>query len=105
MFYRFLRHHTLATHGYTVVVIDGRGSCHRGLKYESYIKNKLVCPILSTICTCSILCFAYQVVNMFVQVYCGYVTVCTDNEYIKTSVNLLCCQLYTRYCIVGIPLL
>ena len=38
---RFLRHHTLATHGYTVVVIDGRGSCHRGLKYESYIKDKL----------------------------------------------------------------
>ncbi|XP_063439501.1 dipeptidyl peptidase 9-like isoform X1 [Mytilus trossulus] len=38
---RFLRHHTLATHGYTVVVIDGRGSCHRGLKYESYIKHKL----------------------------------------------------------------
>lgn len=38
---RFLRHHTLAAHGYTVVVLDGRGSCHRGLKYESYIKDKL----------------------------------------------------------------
>jgi len=47
-FFRFLRHHTLATHGYTVVVIDGRGSCHRGLKYESYIKDKLVKNITMT---------------------------------------------------------
>uniref|UniRef100_K1RE36 Dipeptidyl peptidase 8 n=2 Tax=Magallana gigas TaxID=29159 RepID=K1RE36_MAGGI len=42
----FLRHHALASNGYAVVVIDGRGSCGRGLKFESHIKNRLVsaCP-------------------------------------------------------------
>nr|XP_022310084.1 dipeptidyl peptidase 9-like [Crassostrea virginica] len=38
---RFLRHHALAANGYAVVVIDGRGSCGRGLKFESHIKDKL----------------------------------------------------------------
>lgn len=40
--FRFLRHHALASNGYAVVVIDGRGSCGRGLKFESHIKNRLV---------------------------------------------------------------
>lgn len=38
---RFLRHHTLASQGYAVVVIDGRGSSHRGLDFEAHIKNRL----------------------------------------------------------------
>ncbi|XP_056002526.1 dipeptidyl peptidase 9-like isoform X2 [Ostrea edulis] len=38
---RFLRHHALASNGYAVVVIDGRGSCGRGLKFESHIKDRL----------------------------------------------------------------
>lgn len=38
---RFLRHHALASNGYAVVVIDGRGSCGRGLIFESHIKNRL----------------------------------------------------------------
>lgn len=40
---RFLRLHTLASQGYAVVMLDGRGSCNRGLTFESYIKNNLVC--------------------------------------------------------------
>lgn len=38
---KYLRLHTLATQGYAVVIIDGRGSCSRGLKFESHIKNRL----------------------------------------------------------------
>ncbi|KAJ8311744.1 hypothetical protein KUTeg_011099 [Tegillarca granosa] len=38
---RFLRHHTLASQGYVVVVIDGRGSCNRGLQFEGHIKKRL----------------------------------------------------------------
>lgn len=38
---RFLRLHTLASLGYAVVVIDSRGSCHRGLRFEGHIKDKL----------------------------------------------------------------
>ncbi|KAL4216453.1 dipeptidylpeptidase [Mactra antiquata] len=38
---KFLRLHTLASQGYAVVMIDGRGSCCRGLKFESHIKNRL----------------------------------------------------------------
>ncbi|XP_041356250.1 dipeptidyl peptidase 9-like [Gigantopelta aegis] len=38
---KFLRLHTLASQGYVVVVVDGRGSCCRGLQFEGYIKNKL----------------------------------------------------------------
>ncbi|GFO08798.1 dipeptidyl peptidase 9 [Plakobranchus ocellatus] len=38
---KFLRLHTLAADGYAVVVIDGRGSTNRGLKFESILKNKL----------------------------------------------------------------
>ncbi|KAL5019615.1 hypothetical protein ScPMuIL_002507 [Solemya velum] len=38
---KFLRLHTLASQGYVVVVVDGRGSCHRGVQYESHIKNRL----------------------------------------------------------------
>ncbi|XP_052830441.1 dipeptidyl peptidase 9 [Octopus bimaculoides] len=38
---KFLRLHTLATQGYSVVLIDGRGSCHRGLKFESHINGCL----------------------------------------------------------------
>lgn len=38
---KFLRLHTLAAQGYAVVLIDGRGSCHRGLKFESHINGCL----------------------------------------------------------------
>lgn len=34
---------TLASLGYVVVVIDNRGSCHRGLKFEGAFKYKMVC--------------------------------------------------------------
>ena len=42
MFPRFLRLLTLASLGYAVVVLDTRGSVHRGLEFESHIKNRLV---------------------------------------------------------------
>ncbi|PVD36403.1 hypothetical protein C0Q70_03386 [Pomacea canaliculata] len=38
---KFLRLHTLASQGYAVVMVDGRGSCNRGLAFEGYIKNSL----------------------------------------------------------------
>ncbi|KAL8609108.1 hypothetical protein ACOMHN_030449 [Nucella lapillus] len=38
---RFLRLHTLAAHGYVVVVLDGRGSCNRGLHFEGSLKDRL----------------------------------------------------------------
>lgn len=40
--YRFLRLHTIAKLGYVVVVMDCRGSGHRGLQFEGHIKNRLV---------------------------------------------------------------
>ena len=33
--------HMLAAQGYCVVLIDSRGSCHRGLYFESYLKRKM----------------------------------------------------------------
>lgn len=47
---KYLRLNTLASLGYAVVVIDGRGSCQRGLEFESALKNKMVSTgeILST---------------------------------------------------------
>ncbi|XP_020608340.1 dipeptidyl peptidase 9-like [Orbicella faveolata] len=39
--YRFLRLHTIAKLGYVVVVMDCRGSAHRGLQFEGHIKNRL----------------------------------------------------------------
>ena len=39
---KYLRLNTLASLGYAVVVIDGRGSCQRGLEFEGALKNKLV---------------------------------------------------------------
>lgn len=33
---------TLASLGYAVLVIDGRGSCQRGLKFEGAVKDKMV---------------------------------------------------------------
>ena len=49
---RFLRLHTLASLGYAVVVIDSRGSCRRGLKFESHIKDCLVRTqhVIGTVC-------------------------------------------------------
>lgn len=41
---KYLRLNTLASLGYAVVVIDGRGSCQRGLEFESALKNKMVRP-------------------------------------------------------------
>ncbi|KAG8454462.1 hypothetical protein GDO86_000908 [Hymenochirus boettgeri] len=38
---KYLRLNTLAHLGYAVVVIDGRGSCHRGLSFEGALKNKM----------------------------------------------------------------
>lgn len=38
---RFVRLHTLADMGFVVVVIDGRGSCHRGKEFETYIRLRL----------------------------------------------------------------
>lgn len=39
---KYLRLNTLASLGYAVVVIDGRGSCQRGLLFEGSLKNKMV---------------------------------------------------------------
>ena len=39
---RLLRLHTLASLGYAVVVVDSRGSCNRGLKFEGILKHRLV---------------------------------------------------------------
>ncbi|XP_069767937.1 dipeptidyl peptidase 8-like isoform X2 [Narcine bancroftii] len=38
---KYLRLNTLAELGYVVVVIDSRGSCHRGLKFEGALKFKM----------------------------------------------------------------
>ncbi|CAH0559459.1 unnamed protein product [Brassicogethes aeneus] len=38
---RQLRMHMLAARGYCVVAIDSRGSQHRGLQFESYIKRRM----------------------------------------------------------------
>ncbi|XP_048470153.1 dipeptidyl peptidase 9 isoform X1 [Rhincodon typus] len=38
---KYLRLNTLASLGYAVVVIDGRGSCQRGLLFEGALKNKM----------------------------------------------------------------
>uniref|UniRef100_U3JEM2 dipeptidyl-peptidase IV n=1 Tax=Ficedula albicollis TaxID=59894 RepID=U3JEM2_FICAL len=38
---KYLRLNTLASLGYAVVVIDGRGSCQRGLKFEGALKNQM----------------------------------------------------------------
>ncbi|CAH2292831.1 dipeptidyl peptidase 9 isoform X1 [Pelobates cultripes] len=43
---KYLRLNTLAHLGYAVVVIDGRGSSHRGLTFEGAIKNRMVRAIL-----------------------------------------------------------
>nr|XP_060611592.1 dipeptidyl peptidase 8 [Anolis sagrei ordinatus] len=38
---KYFRLNTLASLGYVVVVIDNRGSCHRGLKFEGAFKHKM----------------------------------------------------------------
>ncbi|KAJ7311160.1 hypothetical protein JRQ81_006765 [Phrynocephalus forsythii] len=38
---KYFRLNTLASLGYVVVVIDNRGSCHRGLKFEGAFKYKM----------------------------------------------------------------
>uniref|UniRef100_A0A8C4R8X0 dipeptidyl-peptidase IV n=1 Tax=Eptatretus burgeri TaxID=7764 RepID=A0A8C4R8X0_EPTBU len=38
---KFMRLNTLASLGYAVVVIDNRGSCHRGLKFEGALKGHM----------------------------------------------------------------
>lgn len=43
---KYLRLNTLASLGYAVVVIDGRGSCQRGLRFEGALKNQMVSPLL-----------------------------------------------------------
>jgi len=40
---RFLRLHSMASLGVAVVVLDVRGSCHRGLQFEGHLKNRLGC--------------------------------------------------------------
>lgn len=44
---KYFRLNTLASLGYCVVVIDNRGSCHRGLKFEGAFKYKMVSGALS----------------------------------------------------------
>uniref|UniRef100_A0A8B9G9Y2 dipeptidyl-peptidase IV n=1 Tax=Amazona collaria TaxID=241587 RepID=A0A8B9G9Y2_9PSIT len=39
---KYFRLNTLASLGYVVVVIDNRGSCHRGLQFEGAFKYKMV---------------------------------------------------------------
>lgn len=43
---KYFRLNTLASLGYVVVVIDNRGSCHRGLKFEGAFKYKMVSAVL-----------------------------------------------------------
>uniref|UniRef100_A0AAX7TT78 dipeptidyl-peptidase IV n=1 Tax=Astatotilapia calliptera TaxID=8154 RepID=A0AAX7TT78_ASTCA len=38
---KYLRLSTLASLGYVVLVIDGRGSCQRGLKFEGAVKDRM----------------------------------------------------------------
>ncbi|XP_076009264.1 dipeptidyl peptidase 9-like [Genypterus blacodes] len=38
---KYLRLNTLASLGYAVLVIDGRGSCQRGLKFEGAVKDRM----------------------------------------------------------------
>ncbi|XP_078468803.1 dipeptidyl peptidase 9 isoform X1 [Lampetra planeri] len=38
---KFMRLNTLASLGYAVVVIDNRGSCHRGLSFEGALKHRM----------------------------------------------------------------
>ncbi|KAK6184810.1 hypothetical protein SNE40_007192 [Patella caerulea] len=38
---KFLRLHTLASEGYAVIVLDSRGSSHRGIMFESILKHRL----------------------------------------------------------------
>uniref|UniRef100_A0A8D2LUP7 dipeptidyl-peptidase IV n=1 Tax=Varanus komodoensis TaxID=61221 RepID=A0A8D2LUP7_VARKO len=38
---KYFRLNTLASLGYVVVVVDNRGSCHRGLKFEGAFKHKM----------------------------------------------------------------
>lgn len=38
---KYLRFSTMAALGYTVLVIDGRGSCQRGLKFEGAVKDRV----------------------------------------------------------------
>lgn len=40
---RFLRLQSMASLGMAVVVLDVRGSCHRGLEFEGHLKNRLGC--------------------------------------------------------------
>lgn len=39
---KYLRLSTLASLGYAVLVIDGRGSCQRGLTFEGAVKDRMV---------------------------------------------------------------
>ncbi|XP_028672429.1 dipeptidyl peptidase 9 [Erpetoichthys calabaricus] len=38
---KYLRLNTLASLGYAVVVVDGRGSCQRGLNFEGALRNRM----------------------------------------------------------------
>lgn len=49
---KYFRLNTLASLGYVVVVIDNRGSCHRGLKFEGAFKYKMVSGALSLAFCC-----------------------------------------------------
>ena len=45
---KYLRLNTLASLGYAVVVLDGRGSCQRGLRFEGALKNQMVTSLPSS---------------------------------------------------------
>lgn len=47
---KYLRLSTLASLGYAVLVMDGRGSCQRGLRFEGAVKDKMVKHHQSTSC-------------------------------------------------------
>lgn len=44
---KYLRLSTLASLGYAVLIIDGRGSCQRGLKFEGAVKDRMVVTTLT----------------------------------------------------------
>ena len=74
--FRFLRLHTIAKLGYVVVVMDCRGSGHRGLQFEGHIKSRLVSEMIGSCNTNVLNCF-------FVSSQASYLTI----FYYSSSLN------------------
>lgn len=84
---KYLRLNTLASLGYAVVVIDGRGSCQRGLKFEGALKNQMV---TSSLCwgISGLLSFLREVAAHFLCWCC--LSLLQVSEFIKsTNMSLL----------------